>query len=63
MSPAELFASIRERRRRSEQQSCEEGALLRRRLQELLDVPVVPQSGGTPPSIQTVKANESSPEA
>jgi hypothetical protein len=63
MSPAELFASIRERRRRSQQQSCEEGALLTRRLQELLDVPVVPQSGGTPPSIQTVKANESSPEA
>jgi len=55
MSPAELFASLKERRRRSEQQSCEQGALLRRRLQELLGVHEVPQSGGTPPSTQTVK--------
>jgi hypothetical protein len=55
MSPAELIASIRERRRRSEQQSCEEGALLRRRLQELLAVPASSQSGGMPPSTQTVK--------
>jgi hypothetical protein len=63
MSPAGLFASIRERRRRSEQQLREEGAQLWRRLQELLDVPASPQSGETPTSTQTVKANESSPEA
>jgi len=42
MTPAELFASIRERRRRSEQQSGEEGALLRRRLQELRGVHELP---------------------
>jgi hypothetical protein len=39
MSPKELFASIRERRRRSAQQSYEQGAQIRRRLQELLAVP------------------------
>jgi hypothetical protein len=55
MSPAELLASIRERRRRLQQQSCEEGALLRRQLQELLGVHELPQSGGTPTSTLTVK--------
>lgn len=39
MSPKELLASIRERRRRSAQQSYEQGAQIRRRLQELLAVP------------------------
>ena len=39
MSLAQLFASIRERRRRSAQQPYEEGAQIRRRLQELLAVP------------------------
>lgn len=39
MSLGELFASIRERRRRSAQQPYEEGAHIRRRLQELLVVP------------------------
>jgi hypothetical protein len=39
MSLGDLFASIRERRRRSAQQSHEEGAQIRRRLQELLAVP------------------------
>jgi hypothetical protein len=39
MSLGELFASIRERRRRSAQQSREEGAQIIRRLQELLAVP------------------------
>jgi hypothetical protein len=34
----ELFASIRERRRRSVQQRYEEGAQIRRRLQELLAI-------------------------
>jgi hypothetical protein len=44
----ELFASIRERRRRSAQQSREEGAQLRRRLQELLGVPVLEEQVETP---------------
>ncbi len=57
MSPAELFASIRERRRRSEQQSYEEGAQLRRRLQELLDVPTPTQKIETP-SIYASSENE-----
>jgi hypothetical protein len=57
----ELFASIGERRRRSEQQSCEEGVRIMRRLQELLAVPASPQSGETPTSTQAVKENESSP--
>jgi len=34
-----MFASIKERRRRSAQQSLEEGAQIMRRLQELLAVP------------------------
>jgi hypothetical protein len=43
MSLGELFASIRERRRRSVQQPYEEGAQIRRRLQELLAVPTPTQ--------------------
>ena len=47
MSPLKLFASIRERRRRSAQKACEQtceeayehGALITRRVQELLAVP------------------------
>jgi len=39
MSLAQLFASIREHRRRSAQQTYEEGAQIKRRLQELLAVP------------------------
>jgi len=42
-----LFASIKERRRRSAQQSLEEGAQIRRRLQELLAVPTPTQEVGT----------------
>jgi hypothetical protein len=38
MSLGELFASITERRRRSAQQPYEEGAQIKRRLQELLAV-------------------------
>ena len=38
MSLGELYASIRERRRRSARQSDERGAQIRRRLQELLAV-------------------------
>ena len=48
MSLGELFASIRERRRRSAQQSYEEGAQIMRRLQELLAVPSQTQEVGTP---------------
>ena len=44
MSLGELFASIRERRRRSAQQTYEEGAQIRRRLQELLAVPTPTQA-------------------
>jgi hypothetical protein len=43
----ELFASIRERRRRSEHQSHEEGAQMRR-LQELLGAPAPMQEVETP---------------
>ena len=51
MSPLKLFASIRERRRRSAQQACEQtyeqnfehGALITRRVQELLAVPTLPK--------------------
>jgi hypothetical protein len=39
----EFFASMSERRRRSAQQSYEEGAQIRRRLQELLGVPKLMQ--------------------
>jgi hypothetical protein len=44
MSPLRLFASIRERRRRSAQQSFEEGAVIKIRLQELLAVPTPPDA-------------------
>jgi len=39
MSLGELFASIKERRRRSAQQPYEKGAQIRRRLQELVAFP------------------------
>jgi len=48
MSPLKLFASIKERRRRSAQQSCEEGAQIMRRLQELLAVPTPTQAVAAP---------------
>jgi hypothetical protein len=38
MSLGQLFASIKERRRRSAQQPFEKGAQIRRRLQELIAV-------------------------
>jgi hypothetical protein len=44
-----VFASIRERRRRSAEQSCEEGARIMRRLQELLAVPTPTQKTEMPP--------------
>ena len=43
MSLAQFFASIREHRRRSAQQTYEEGAQIKRRLQELLAVPIPTQ--------------------
>jgi hypothetical protein len=51
MSPLKLFAAIRERRRRSAQQACEpiyeqtfeHGALITRRVKELLAVPMPPK--------------------
>jgi hypothetical protein len=60
MSLLKLFASIRERRRRSAQQACEQtceqayeqtfedGALITRRVKELLAVPTLPKVD-TPP--------------
>lgn len=48
MSLGALFASIRERRRRSAQQSYEEGALIMRRLQELRAVPMPMQEVAAP---------------
>jgi hypothetical protein len=50
MSLAELFASIRERRRLAAQQSYEEGAQITRRLQELLAIP-------SPTQVQTPFSN------
>jgi hypothetical protein len=50
MSPLKLFASIRERRRRSSQQSYEDGAQITRRLQELLAVPTPTQNVEPPPT-------------
>jgi hypothetical protein len=46
MSALKLFASIRERRRRSAQQSYEEGAQITKRVLELLAVP-------TPTKVET----------
>ena len=48
MSLETLFASIRERRRRSAQQSLEEGAQIRRRLQELVAIPISMQEVAAP---------------
>jgi hypothetical protein len=50
---AELFASIRERRRVSAQQSYEAGAQITRRLQELLSVP-------NPAPVETASTNPGS---
>jgi hypothetical protein len=50
MSPLKLFASIRGRRRRSAQQSYEEGAEITRRVLELLAVP-------TPTQVETPSTN------
>ena len=49
MSSLKLFASIRERRRRSAEQSHEEGAQITRRVLELLGVPT-PTQVVTPPT-------------
>jgi hypothetical protein len=44
-----VFASIRERRRRSGEQSCEEGARIMNRLHELLAVPMPTPKVEAPP--------------
>ena len=48
---------LRERRRRSVQQSYEEGAQIRRRVQELLGAPTPMQEVETPPPTLSVKTN------
>jgi len=50
MSSPKLLASIRERRRRSAEQSYEEGAQITRRVLELLGVP-------TPTQVETPSTN------
>jgi hypothetical protein len=54
----ELFASIRERRRLSARQSHDEGAQIRRRLQELLGVPVSEQQVETPSTDASSEAEQ-----
>ena len=51
MSLGKLLASIRERRRRPVQQPYEEGAQLRKRLQELLAAPSPTQANPAPPTL------------
>jgi hypothetical protein len=52
MSPLRMFASIRERRRRSAPPSNEEGTRIKGRLQELLAVPTrKPLAEGPPPTL------------
>jgi hypothetical protein len=63
MALRELFAFAlrRERRRRADEQSLEAGALITRRLQELLDgVPTPPQTIETPPPMLSAKMKEPS---
>jgi hypothetical protein len=48
MSLGELFASIKERRRHSAQQPYEKGAQIRRRLQELVAIPIPTQEVAAP---------------
>ncbi len=60
MSPLKLFASIRERRRRSVEQSYEQGAQLMRRLQELLAVPAPTQETAAVAFTSTCSERESS---
>ncbi len=54
----ELFASIRDRRRLSGHQSHDEGAQIRRRLQELLGVPVSEQQVETPSTKASVETDQ-----
>lgn len=53
MSPLKFFASIRERRRRSEEKSYEQGAQILRRLQELLATPTPTQETTAVPFTNT----------
>jgi hypothetical protein len=58
MSLGELFASITDRRRRSAQQSYQEGAQIKRRLQELLAVPSPTQEIEIPFSHAVLKTTQ-----
>jgi hypothetical protein len=61
MSLRKLFALIKERRRLSDEESLEAGALITRRLQELLGgVPTPPQTIETPPPMLSAKMKEPS---
>jgi hypothetical protein len=57
MSLEELFTSIRERRRRSAQQSYEEGAQIVRRLQELVGVPAPTHKVETPSTNASIETD------
>jgi hypothetical protein len=63
MSLGELFASLTERRRRSAQQPYEEGAQIKRRLQELLAVPSPAQGVETPFSHARIENDPAAQEA
>jgi hypothetical protein len=63
MSLGELFASITERRRRSGQQPNEEGAQIKRRLQELLAVPSPTQEVEIPFSHARIENDPAAQEA
>jgi hypothetical protein len=58
MSLGKLFASITERRRRSAQQPYEEGAQIKRRLQELLTVPSPTQRSKYPSATPVLKTTQ-----
>lgn len=63
MSLGELFASLTERRRRSAQQPYEEGAQIKRRLQELLAVPSPAQAVEIPISHARIENDPAAQEA
>jgi hypothetical protein len=63
MSPLRMFASIRERRRRSGPPSNEEGARIKRRLQELLAVPTPTQAAEVPPPTLGLRTTQHAHEA
>jgi hypothetical protein len=58
MSLGQLIGSIIERRRRSARRSYEEGAQIKRRLQELISVPAPTQNVETVSETPSVKTNQ-----